>query len=283
MRNFPLMEANGFVLVKQKIYIAFFIAPSLFFKLNVFTIMTGKIIGGIIRAMVAGPWGAVIGATIGHFSVDSKSGEGAGQNQFLILMCEASAKIAKSKGVIKKEEIAELESIFKELRLDSEARKRAIGYFRSAKNSPRSLNEIAEDFAAHFPSLDARQTFITVLIRIALADGALQSEEMRELRMACAALNIDPSILSGLGGDRRSSSSAHSSSASQDLAEAYAVLGVKPDASLDEIKTIYRKKCKDLHPDVLRSKGLGEFAMKAIEAELVKVNDAYERIMKARR
>lgn len=279
------METHGFGLVKQKIYhvAMIFIAPSRFFKLNVLIVMTGKIIGGIIGAMAAGPWGAVLGAAIGHFSVDSKKNAHTEKNQFLILTCEAAAKIAKSKGVIKKEEIAELESIFRELNLDGEARARAIGYFRSAKNSARSLNEIAADFAFRFPSSDARQTFITVLIRIALADGALQAEEMRELRLACAALNIAPSILSGLGGTRNSSSSAHSSSASQDLAEAYAVLGVKPDASLDEIKTIYRKKCKDLHPDVLRSKGLGEFAMKAIEAELIKVNEAYERIMKARR
>lgn len=259
-----------------------FIAPSRLFKLNVFIVMTGKIIGGIIGAMAAGPWGAVLGAAIGHFSVDSKSRKGADRNKMLLLICEASAKIAKSKGVIKKEEIAELESIFRELNLDKEARARAIGYFRNAKNSPRSLNEIAADFAFQFPSSDARQTFITVLIRVALADGALQAEEMRELRLACAALNIDPSILGGLGGAGREQSSAYSS-AGQDLAQAYAVLGVKPDASLDEIKTIYRRKCKDLHPDVLRSKGLGEFAMKAIESELIKVNEAYELIMKARR
>ena len=278
------METHGFSLVKQKIYdvAMIFIAPSRFFKLNVLIVMTGKIIGGIIGAMAAGPWGAVLGAAIGHFSVDSKKNAHVEKNQFLILTCEAAAKIAKSKGVIKKEEIAELESIFRELNLDGEARARAIGYFRSAKNSARSLNEIAADFAFRFPSSDARQTFITVLIRIALADGALQAEEMRELRLACAALNIDPSILGGLGGAGREQSSAYSS-AGQELAQAYAVLGVKPDASLDEIKTIYRKKCKDLHPDVLRSKGLGEFAMKAIEAELIKVNEAYERIMKARR
>ena len=33
--------------------------------------MIGKIIGGVIGAMCAGPWGAVIGATIGHYSVDA--------------------------------------------------------------------------------------------------------------------------------------------------------------------------------------------------------------------
>lgn len=242
--------------------------------------MTGKILGGIIGAMVAGPWGAVIGATIGHYSVDSKNKENKENNKFLFLICEASAKIAKAKGIIMKEEIDELEKIFRELNITGSTRIQAIDYFRNVKNTARPLSEIATEFASLYPSFDARQTFITVAIRIALADGSLQTEELRELRLACYTLNIDPSILDGLSGARRSTSSY---SASQELTEAYAVLGVKPDASLDEIKKIYRKKCKDLHPDVLRSKGLGEFAMKAIEAELIKLNEAYDLIMKVRR
>ncbi len=246
--------------------------------------MKGKIIGGIIGAMVAGPWGAVIGATIGHYSVDKNKDGEPDENKCLFLICEASAKIAKSKGVIKKEEIAELENIFRELRLTDDIRKQAIDYFRSVKNTARPLSEIAREFAKYFPELDARQDFITVVIRIALADGTLQAEELYELRLACAELKIDPSILEGLGGSNRSSySSSFDGLSGQSLAEAYAILGVKPDASLDEIKKVYRQKCKELHPDVLRSKGLGEYAMKAIEAELIKVNEAYDCIMKARK
>ena len=274
--------------------------------------MIGKILGGIIGAVCAGPWGAVIGATIGHYSVDAmkdapaaSGGASANFSSPLVLICEAAAKIAKAKGVITRAEIDELEQIFAELNLSPESRKKAIYYFRSAKNSPRKIESIAAEFAEKFPSAESRQAFLQILLRIALSDGSMQAEEFEALKKTCRALGLDPSILSGFysGGQRRaqgSSAGSNSSSSnsrssysgsragpytaySQELAEACAVLGVKPGAPLDEIKSVYRKKCKDLHPDVLRSKGLGEFAMKAIEAELVRVNEAYDKIMKSRR
>ena len=66
------------------------------------------------------------------------------------------------------------------------------------------------------------------------------------------------------------------------LSQAYAALGLKPDASIREVKSAYRKKCKELHPDVLQNKGLGESAMKALEAELRRVTEAYETILEFR-
>ncbi|MBR4597039.1 MAG: TerB family tellurite resistance protein, partial [Opitutales bacterium] len=245
--------------------------------------------GGVIGAMCAGPWGAVIGAAIGHFSVDADKKEpgGEGGGNALLLICEAAAKIAKAKGVIKREEIDEIEQIFRELNLSEASRQKAIGYFRNAKNSSRPIESIAFEFAQTFPSAESRNTFLQILLRIALSDGSMQAEEFEALKKVCKALAIDPSVLDGFysGGQYRSYSSRENtySAPSGDLAEAYAVLGAKPEATTAEIKNIYRKKCKDLHPDVLRSKGLGEFAIKAIEAELAKVNEAYDKIMKSRR
>ena len=247
--------------------------------------------------MCAGPWGAVIGATIGHYSVDSKNGGSArrgesgagGESLALPLICEAAAKIAKAKGVIKRAEIDELERIFAELNLSPANRQKAIGYFRNAKNSARTVESIAAEFARIFPSIESRRTFLQILLRVAVSDGSMQAEEFEALKKVCRALSIDPSVLDGFysGGNSSSRRAADSgsgySTCSGELAEAYAVLGVKPGAAAEEIKNVYRKKCKDLHPDVLRSKGLGEFAMKAIEAELARVNEAYDKIMKARR
>ena len=63
------------------------------------------------------------------------------------------------------------------------------------------------------------------------------------------------------------------------LEKAYETLGLKPGATLREVKSSYRRKCKELHPDVLQNKGLGEAAMKALEAELRRVTEAYETIL----
>ena len=68
-----------------------------------------------------------------------------------------------------------------------------------------------------------------------------------------------------------------------ELESAYATLGVSANAGDEEIKKAYRRRCKELHPDLMRSKGLGEIAVRALEQELSRVNDAYSTIKKYRK
>lgn len=58
----------------------------------------------------------------------------------------------------------------------------------------------------------------------------------------------------------------------------YAVLGVSPSASDDEIKRAYRDLVKKYHPDSYANNPLADLA----EAKMKEVNEAYDAIMKAR-
>ena len=58
----------------------------------------------------------------------------------------------------------------------------------------------------------------------------------------------------------------------------YAVLGVNPSASDDEIKRAYRDLVKKYHPDNYNNNPLADLA----EAKMKEVNEAYDAIMKAR-
>ena len=58
----------------------------------------------------------------------------------------------------------------------------------------------------------------------------------------------------------------------------YAVLGVNPSASDDEIKRAYRDLVKKYHPDNYANNPLADLA----EAKMKEVNEAYDAIMKAR-
>jgi DnaJ-class molecular chaperone len=60
----------------------------------------------------------------------------------------------------------------------------------------------------------------------------------------------------------------------------YRILEVSPDASDEEVKKAYRAAAKKHHPDKVSH--LGEDVRKAAEVKFAQVNEAYERIKKAR-
>jgi uncharacterized membrane protein YgcG len=78
--------------------------------------------------------------------------------------------------------------------------------------------------------------------------------------------------------DNNSYEEAPSETAVNDLESAYNILGISENASIEEIKSAYRKKMMEYHPD--RTGGLGEKLRVLAEEEAKKINNAYEKIMK---
>ena len=57
----------------------------------------------------------------------------------------------------------------------------------------------------------------------------------------------------------------------------YEVLGVKPDASADEIRKVYRKLAKEFHPDLNPGKPAAEERFKAVSAAYDLLSDLEKR------
>ncbi len=65
--------------------------------------------------------------------------------------------------------------------------------------------------------------------------------------------------------------------------DAYAVLKVSPDASLEEIRKAYKSRIKAVHPDSVAALDLDEDLVRAAIATTQRVNFAYHRILKDRK
>ena len=240
--------------------------------------LKGKLIGGILGACFGGPFGIALGVAIGHVCdsvADSSEVSLAARSKFIELACEGISKIAKADGRVSEAEISEIEKIFVELRLDSDTRAKAVGHLRHSKNSNETLGSVARRFCAVFPNYEAREGFFIMLLRVALSDGTLNGREREALIEAAAELGVNASKFPGLGGDEYGR---RQEVPNGELMEAYATLGLPFDTPIEEVKKVYRAKCKELHPDILRSKGVGEYAIEAMESELKRLNEAYEKI-----
>ena len=114
-----------------------------------------------------------------------------------------------------------------------------------------------------------RLQLLNFLVMIAQADGSVPGSEVEALRdvargMGMADSDLD-SMLKLTGGT---------------LDDAYAVLGVQPTATDDEVRAAYRKLALKHHPD--RVAALGEDIRRAAEKKFQEINEAKERIYKAR-
>jgi len=232
-------------------------------------------LGGMIGLSLGGPIGALIGAAIGYKIGNqdqqvSFSSQEQKQAAFFTALFACFAKLAKADGIVTKEEIRSIDFVIKnKLKFNSEQRALAIRVFNQAKEDKNSF----EDYASQLSSLlkenpNALLFFYELLFELAISDKLLHKNEEKLLLRALTIFNLDQNIFENL----------KSQFLLKDTNNAYAVLGVSEDMSLEEIKKIYRKKRKEFHPDSLISKGLPEELINKAKEKFIEIQEAYEAI-----
>ena len=259
----------------------------------------GKVIGGTFGFMLGGPLGAMLGAAWGH-SFDERnqnmSGQGGRrssvdqvesvQSAFFTATFAMMGHLAKSDGLVTREEIAVAESVMQQMRLNPQQREVAMALFAQGKADDFPVNDaLLQLRTASHRSRHLLQMFMEILTATALADGSLHAAERRVLEQSAATLGFSEfefqSILRRLQASQHMHGNSQQSNASK-LTDAYRLLGVDKNATDDEIKKAYRRLMNQHHPDKLVAKGLPQEMMDMAAKKTSEIKDAYELIKRSR-
>jgi len=196
------------------------------------------------------------------------------QSAFMVALISLAAKVAKADGHVTPAEGRSFDRFLSnDLGMSAEDRRIAARIFNEARDSEVEASEFARQLRAllgHQP--DRMRDLVTLLLKVAHADGRLSPGENRLIR----------SIAGDLGLGQRDMEACLALFQSGDLKTAYARLGVESTATDAEVRKAYRRLAKEYHPDVIAQKGLSDefqdFAKKKIRA----VNEAYDQIKTTR-
>lgn len=123
-------------------------------------------------------------------------------------------------------------------------------------------------------NIGQRLQLLDYLIIIAKVDGTVSPEEVYALKEVATYLGLSAQDVDSMLNMEVSSNQQIG------LDEAYKILGISPNATNDEVKAAYRKMALKHHPD--RVSTLGDDIREAAEKKFQEINNAKERIYKAR-
>lgn len=123
-------------------------------------------------------------------------------------------------------------------------------------------------------NIGQRLQLLDYLIIIAKVDGTISPEEVYALKEVATYLGLSAQDVDSMLNMEASSNQQIG------LDEAYKILGISPNATNDEVKAAYRKMALKHHPD--RVSSLGDDIREAAEKKFQEINNAKERIYKAR-
>lgn len=258
----------------------------------------GKWIGGIIGFMASGPLGALAGYAIGSLfdkasneqqRYDESTGESnvppeedvyeGKRNSFLFSLLVLASYIIRADGRIMH---SEMEFVRQFLRTNfgesavSEGEQILLNLFEQRKrmeaSDPSAFKRTIRDCCSQINAnltYEERLQLLSFLVKIAQSDGNVCAAEIDALKEVSAYMGLSAREMDSMLNLRGDS-----------LEEAYKVLEISPDATNDEVRAAYRKLALKHHPD--RVAALGEDVRRAAEEKFQRINNAKEKIYKAR-
>ena len=208
-------------------------------------------------------------------------------DEFVRALFGCMGHLAKSDGRVSEDEIRAARLVMHRLGLSPAGVRRAIGWFDDGKRSGFPLVQtVREVRRVSARSAGKRTLFLRLLLEVVLAKPSLRREERATIWTVCSELDIGRVELAQLEAMIRAQKGFKRSPAGDaDAARvrnAYATLGVDPDASNDEIKKAYRRLMNRNHPDKIAGSNPDAAVVAEAERRTREVRSAYE-MLKARR
>jgi len=255
----------------------------------------GKLLGGVAGFAMGGPFGAVVGAALGHAADQGtlpRIGLGDGSlggsplhparfaaalgrrdQLFAVGVVVLSAKLAKCDGPVVR---AEIDAFKRQFRIPPEAVRDIGRLFDQARDSNEAFEpyavQLGQSFADNRGLLD---DVLTALFAIARADKPLTVAEQDMLRRVHRAFGLDT-----LAWDQARGAASRPTAERDDP---YAVLGMPADATDEALRQAWLRLMRENHPDSLASRGVPpEFIARAGE-KVARINAAWDRIKRERR
>lgn len=254
----------------------------------------GKLLGGVAGFAMGGPFGAVVGAALGHAADQgglprismgtslpgssplhpARIAAALGQRDqlFAVAVVVLSAKLAKCDGPVVRSEI---DAFKRQFRIPPESVRDVGRLFDQARDSSDAFRPYAQQLGESFAdSRGLLEDVLSALFAIARADKPLTLAEQEMLRQVHRAFGLDELAWSQAAG-------ATSRPAAAD--DSYAVLGMPQDATDEALRQAWLRLMRENHPDSLASRGVPpEFIARAGE-KVARINAAWDRIKRERR
>lgn len=270
----------------------------------------GKWIGGVLGFMAFGPLGALAGIILGSLFESGSAGMGSSwggtsygdnpydrepygrnpydrreepaygqRNSFLFSMLVMASYIIRADGRIMH---SEMEFVRQFLRRNfgeiavAQGEDILLRLFEQAKrmdqSSPQGYRQTIRECAgqiAYSLGYEERLQLLAFLAEIAKSDGNVCAAEIEALKEVAVLIGLSERELESMLNLRGDS-----------LEEAYKVLEIDSNATDEEVRSAYRKMAVKHHPDKVAN--LGEDVRKAATEKLQRINEAKDRIYKAR-
>ncbi|WP_297193072.1 DnaJ domain-containing protein [uncultured Campylobacter sp.] len=189
------------------------------------------------------------------------------------------AKIAKSDGRVSENEADMISQILDANAKDKREREFLKVTFNEHKENINDVFAVAKEFTKEVPL--AKREFLNVLnllVFMAFVDGEINSKKEEILQEIARAFDISKYELDDF--IKNISSMKTTLPKNMSLDEAYEILNVSKNVSLNELKKRYRELAKKYHPDILNANNVSQKELEEGVVKFRKINEAYELIKK---